>query len=674
MHHLHDSLPALLISVGRRCCVETVIHTKIVPFCSSLYPLLFRVHRPFHVYIITHNPATLQAPVFSEFILVFQQIRTHTFSHTRFHIHIHKNSHRRMSWQTSPLVVLSMCAAVSANGGRPDWDYDFSIVEGDIQVPIETDRAGNVLGATPLSRASQLFPVGEAVNYYIASPLRSSDSRVASAVRDWESKTCFRFNQCSSDSSCPRPYIRFQNGNGCSSPVGRRGTGVNSVSIANGCGVGATIHEIGHSLGLSHEQSRKDRDEFVRVDLSQVTRGMEHNFDKNRASGRDLGKYDYGSIMHYGPNGFRIGRQPTIISPQPIGQRSGLSAGDVAGIEFMYNKCSTRFTAPRCIASQSESTTLVIPVGEDFSVDFNALYTASRSMRVTYPNTNAPDTQFVTRSGTTITDTGYAALRYTPTRNDAGRTFVLAATFTASDGPASECRVNVRVEGGGGGPSPPSPPRTRSPPRTSSPPPPVWTRPPRPAPSPSSCRWPVQKWGSCRFSPDCCVSGTTCFEVTSRYAECMPSCSPRRGKSCRVLGGGAPTAPGPAPRTASPPVRTPAPRTAPPSPSSCRWPVQKWGSCLFSPDCCESGTTCFEVTSRYAECMPSCSQRRGKSCRVLGGGAPTGPAPAPRTRPPPPPPQCRYRLREYSSCMGRESCCSWGLSCVGNRWWKSCRR
>ena len=33
-----------------------------------------------------------------------------------------------------------------------------------------------------------------------------------------------------------------------------------------------------------------------------------NNFQQNGASARDLGAYDYGSIMHYGPNGFRIGR------------------------------------------------------------------------------------------------------------------------------------------------------------------------------------------------------------------------------------------------------------------------------------------------------------------------------------------------------------------------------
>ena len=512
--------------------------------------------------------------------------------------------------KTSPLVVLSMCAAVSASGGRPDWDYDFSIVEGDIQVPVETDRAGKVLGATPLTRASQLFPVGEAVNYAVATSLSSSDSRIANAVRDWEAKTCFRFNQCASDASCPRPYIRFQNGNGCSSPIGTRSAGVNTINLAGGCSTGAAIHEIGHSLGLSHEQSRKDRDNYVTVDLSQVQEGLENNFRKNGASGRDLGKYDYGSIMHYGPNGFRIGRQPTIISPQPIGQRSGLSAGDVAAIEFMYNSCSTRFAAPRCIASQSESTTLVIPVGEDFSVDFNALYTTTRSMRVTYPNTNAPNTQLLTPSGTTITDTGYAGLRYTPTRNDAGRTFVLAATFTASDGPVSECRVSVRVEGAVVGTASP-PPGTAPPLRTPSPPsPPVRTpTPPR------------------TLSP---------------------------------------------PTTSSPPVRTPAPVTAP-SPSTCNGrTLQVSDSCRSSPDCCVSGTTCYELNSRSARCMTACSASRRRSCRVLGGGAPT--TPTTPTTPPTPPTQCRSSLRENRSCIGQESCCASGLRCVGNRRRKSCRR
>jgi hypothetical protein len=46
--------------------------------------------------------------------------------------------------------------------------------------------------------------------------------------------------------------------------------------------------------------------------------------------------------MHYPPTAFSINNQPTIIARQPIppgtvmGQRNGLSAGDIAGVHTMY--------------------------------------------------------------------------------------------------------------------------------------------------------------------------------------------------------------------------------------------------------------------------------------------------------------------------------------------------
>ena len=475
-----------------------------------------------------------------------------------------------MSWKASSLVVLSICAAASAGRrGRATWDYDYSIVEGDVQVETSPDRAGGVLGSTPLTSASQLFPVGEAVNYYVASPLSASDARIADAVRDWEAKTCFRFTQCTSTSSCPIPYMYFQSGGGCSSPIGKRAAGVNSITLASACSAGNAMHEIGHSLGLSHEQTRKDRDNYIEVDMSQVSSGLENNFNKNGASARDLGQYDYGSIMHYGANSFRIGSKPTIISPQPIGQRNGLSAGDVAAIEFMYNSCSTRFAAPRCIASQSESTTLVIPVDKAFSVDFNALYTTTRSMRVTYPNTNAPDTQLLTPSGTTITDTGYAALRYTPTRNDAGRTFVLAATFTASDGPVSECRVSVRVEGGVVA--------TASPPTTSTPPVRTPSPPVRTASPPTTASPPLRT-----ASPP---------RTASPASPPVRTPSPPRTRS--------------PPRTSTPPVRTPSPRTTSSPPARTASPENCEPACEDSEPAKDSQPT-FQDSQSPENCEPAC--------------------------------------------------------------------
>ena len=66
---------------------------------------------------------------------------------------------------------------------------------------------------------------------------------------------------------------------------------------------------------------------------------FEHNFDQHITDGDDVGSYDYGSIMHYPREAFALdpGR-PTLVTPhgEAIGQRLGLSAGDIAAVAEMY--------------------------------------------------------------------------------------------------------------------------------------------------------------------------------------------------------------------------------------------------------------------------------------------------------------------------------------------------
>jgi len=66
--------------------------------------------------------------------------------------------------------------------------------------------------------------------------------------------------------------------------------------------MGVVVHELGHTLGFFHEQSRPDRDQYVDVITENIQEGKEDNFHKYSHLEIDsLGvEYDLDSIMHYG--------------------------------------------------------------------------------------------------------------------------------------------------------------------------------------------------------------------------------------------------------------------------------------------------------------------------------------------------------------------------------------
>ena len=169
-------------------------------------------------------------------------------------------------------------------------------------------------------------------------PAMPDQQRVTDAIAHWAANTPLRFVRRAAGVT---DFVMFQSGAGCSSQVGRRG-GQQAVTLGQGCGTGNAIHEIGHTIGLWHEQSREDRDTFVRIVWANIDAALQHNFTQHVADGDDLGAYDYGSIMHYPANAFSNNGQPTIVTLQPIpagvvmGQRNGLSAGDIAGVLVLY--------------------------------------------------------------------------------------------------------------------------------------------------------------------------------------------------------------------------------------------------------------------------------------------------------------------------------------------------
>ncbi len=215
-----------------------------------------------------------------------------------------------------------------------------AMFEGDIVLgaiaDMQADEVGNpVLFSIGITGAQFRWPGGR-IPFEI-DPALPNQQRVTDAIAHWHAKTGIRFAARAGEAD----FVRFVPGGGCSSMVGRRGNQQN-ITLGTNCTTGNAIHEIGHTVGLWHEQSREDRDTFIQVLFANIDPAMQHNFNQHVSDGDDLGAYDFGSIMHYPATAFSINGQATIVPRQPLppgvvmGQRTGLSAGDINGVRLMY--------------------------------------------------------------------------------------------------------------------------------------------------------------------------------------------------------------------------------------------------------------------------------------------------------------------------------------------------
>ncbi|CAJ0947083.1 unnamed protein product, partial [Mesorhabditis belari] len=173
-------------------------------------------------------------------------------------------------------------------------------------------------------------------------------SLIRTAIRLYETHTCVRFveNGGAIDS------IVFTRGEGCFSGVGKLG-GQQEISLGSGCEtVGIASHEIGHTLGMYHEQSRPERDGYIRVNYQNIISGYQGMFDKRSPSlSISMGiPYDYGSVMHYAVNAFSKNFGTDTITPlrsqysATIGNRVEPSFYDYKAVNLLY--CSTRCGPP----------------------------------------------------------------------------------------------------------------------------------------------------------------------------------------------------------------------------------------------------------------------------------------------------------------------------------------
>ena len=228
------------------------------------------------------------------------------------------------------------------------YDID-EVAKNELESLVSSHDEGNNVRKRAARNDEDKMWTDKTVPYAISSRFSLSERRnIIAAMAIWSQETCLNFVRRVDQ----RDYIYFfKNDDSCSSHVGRNG-GSQYIRLTSYCArsQGKILHELGHALGLWHEQSRPDRDSYVTILWDNIVEKYRHNFRKQRDKVIDYQGtgYDYGSVMHYGTKYFTSCSNCNTITVtneteyekqgQPmLGQEIGLSLSDIIQINRLYN-------------------------------------------------------------------------------------------------------------------------------------------------------------------------------------------------------------------------------------------------------------------------------------------------------------------------------------------------
>ncbi len=218
-----------------------------------------------------------------------------------------------------------------------DIPEGYHLVEGDIIMPGAPDDPAPRFATEP-----NLWPNGIVYYAFDGAVTTENRNRMIAAMAEWEAVADIDFRPRTSQAD----YIYIQNSSGNNSQLGKVG-GRQIINIYNWSYRFIMAHELAHSLGVWHEQSRGDRDTYVEIVTSNIEPGFESQFAKH-PNARLIGPYDFESIMHYDSCAFSqclgcsascytIRARPAYADKQSLmGNRSHLSEGDISSMRTLY--------------------------------------------------------------------------------------------------------------------------------------------------------------------------------------------------------------------------------------------------------------------------------------------------------------------------------------------------
>jgi len=174
------------------------------------------------------------------------------------------------------------------------------VVHGDILIPKSAKR----IGAKVLLRKPRLWEYG--IIPYTVDKKLPNYAAVTAAIAYINKETNINFVKRQGE----KDYVAIISGkSNCYSGVGRHG-GKQLITLSALCNRGAIIHELVHTIGFFHEQSRSDRDEYLDIFWGNIEIKYWPQFKKIQKVSTHTpdSPFDLKSIMLYPPNAFAINK------------------------------------------------------------------------------------------------------------------------------------------------------------------------------------------------------------------------------------------------------------------------------------------------------------------------------------------------------------------------------